>query len=147
MRIFRSFIVIYKFILGSFLGGLYRMVAPLLKRGGVALSREIAKGASNLIDDIDNGDSVNASFKRRGNEVVHSLKRKVLDEMQGSGFNNKCVKKRKIKQSSSKRPKSRKLKKTAKKSSKKTKKKAKKVARKNKSSKNLAAKRRDFFSL
>lgn len=64
---------------------------PLLRKSGVAIGREMSRGAAGLFDDLENNVDVKTAFKTRGGEVIDNLKRKAVEVMGGSGF-----KKRKI---------------------------------------------------
>lgn len=72
---------------GSFLGGLFRSVLPILKKGSLALGRELISCGSNVMDDIDNKIPVKVAVTNRGVEALSKLKRKVLKNMSGNGYN------------------------------------------------------------
>ncbi|KAJ6642656.1 Pre-mRNA cleavage complex 2 protein Pcf11, partial [Pseudolycoriella hygida] len=69
--------------IGSFLGGLFKTVLPILKRAGVATGREILKNGTNFLNDVENNVSPRSAFSNRAKETVENLKRKV---MYGEGF-------------------------------------------------------------
>lgn len=124
-------------ISGSFLGGLFRAVFPLLRKSGMAIGREVSRGAAGLLDDLDHHVDVKTAFKARGNEVFNNLKRKATDVMNGDGA--KKQKTSKARQSSVNRLKS-KSKKPAQKPKKKSAAKKKKKVQKSKTT------TRDYFS-
>lgn len=62
---------------------MFKSVLPILKRGGVAVGREILNAGTNFINDIGNNVSPRAAFNSRAKETVEKLKRKV---MYGEGF-------------------------------------------------------------
>lgn len=69
--------------IGSFLGGLFRTALPLLRRGGIAVTKELLSGGTNFLNDIENNISPRSAFNNRASETVSNLKRKV---MHGEGF-------------------------------------------------------------
>lgn len=69
--------------IGSFLGGLFRSVLPLLKRGGVALGKEVLNSGANFIRDVENNVSARQAFNTRSRETLENLKRKA---MYGEGY-------------------------------------------------------------
>lgn len=88
--------------MGSILGGLFRHVLPLLRRGGIALGKEFFNSSLNVMKDVsDNNISLKDSMRERGRESLTNLKRKAVDKMSGGGVKmGKPMKKRKIRQSS-----------------------------------------------
>lgn len=81
---------------GSFLGGLFRSVLPLLKKGSLALGRELISCGTNVMDDIEQKVPVDVAVARHGLKSLSNLKRKVAN-MTGNGY--KGVKKAKSTQS------------------------------------------------
>lgn len=71
---------------GSFLGGLFRTVYPLLKKGTVALGSELLKTGASCISDLSRNEDPKEVFKKRGKETVHNLGRRAADHMFGSGY-------------------------------------------------------------
>lgn len=72
---------------GSFLGGLFRSVLPLLRKGGKVLGNELLNTAFNVLGDVkNNGKSFESSLKDRGSETISNLKRRALDSMNGGGL-------------------------------------------------------------
>lgn len=69
--------------IGSFLGGLFRGVLPLLKRGGVAVGKEILNAGTNFITDLQNNMNPRDALNMRARETIENLKRKAL---YGEGF-------------------------------------------------------------
>lgn len=73
---------------GSFLGGLFRTVYPLLKKGTMALGSELLKTGASCISDMSRSEDPQQVFKKRGKEVVQNLSRRAADQMFGSGYKN-----------------------------------------------------------
>lgn len=71
--------------IGSWLGGLFRAVVPLLKKGGIAITREVARGASNLLNDLTDEKGFKESIKTRGEEVLSGVSNAVKT-ITGSGY-------------------------------------------------------------
>jgi hypothetical protein len=69
--------------IGSFLGGLFRTVLPLLKSGAKAVGREALRTGAHVLGDIVEQRPVKESFKNRINEAGLNLKRKVDDKVRG----------------------------------------------------------------
>lgn len=80
--------------IGSFLGGLFRCVLPLLKSGSSALGTELLKSGANIISDIGRNEPVEATIKKRGKETISNLSKLVGDKMFGSGINANAALKR-----------------------------------------------------
>lgn len=77
--------------IGSFLGGLFRRVLPLLSRGAKAVGKEALRAGVNILEDItDRNVSPSEAFKSRLRETGESLKRKAENKidsmMSGSGY-------------------------------------------------------------
>lgn len=68
---------------GSFLGGLFKSVLPILKRGGVAIGKEVLKNGTNFINDVENNANARTALTKRAKETVDNLKSKLL---YGEGF-------------------------------------------------------------
>lgn len=64
--------------LGSFLGGLFRSVLPLLKRGGMAIGKEVLNSGANFMRDVENNVSAREAFNNRSRETLGNLKRKAM---------------------------------------------------------------------
>lgn len=110
--------------IGSFLGGLFRTVYPILKKGSVALGSELLKTGVSCLGDISRSEDVQEVFKKRGKEVVNNLGRRAADHMFGSGYKSTVtsrkrrqstarsagVKKRKVVSKKNKKKQSRKVK-------------------------------------
>lgn len=136
--------------IGSFLAGLYRSVMPLLRKSGVVVGKEVLRGATSLLGDLENDTNIKTALRNRSSEVFNNLRKRAFTEMDGSGY-NKNAKRRKTSQSSAgsakkKTTKAKGVKKITKKITKKKKIAKKQASNKNKSSCQLAARRRDFFS-
>ncbi|KAK3929353.1 Putative uncharacterized transposon-derived protein [Frankliniella fusca] len=71
--------------IGSWLGGLFRTVLPLLKSGATAVGREAARAGAHVLADVASGDTFADSAKRHTGEAVQNLKRKAASAMNGSG--------------------------------------------------------------
>ncbi|KAK3929579.1 Putative uncharacterized transposon-derived protein [Frankliniella fusca] len=71
--------------IGSWLGGLFRTVLPLLKSGATAVGREAARAGAHVLADVANGDPIADSARRHTGEAVQNLKRKAAFAMNGSG--------------------------------------------------------------
>lgn len=82
---------------GSFLGGLFRSVLPLLKKGGLALGRELISCGTNVMDDIEQKVPIDVAVARQGLKSLSNLKRKVTNNMSGDGY--KVAKRAKLPQS------------------------------------------------
>ncbi|KAK3907323.1 Putative uncharacterized transposon-derived protein [Frankliniella fusca] len=71
--------------IGSWLGGLFRTVLPLLKSGATAVGREAARAGAHVLADVASGDPIADSAKRHAGEAVQNLKRRAAAAMSGSG--------------------------------------------------------------
>lgn len=81
--------------IGSFLGGLFRSVYPILKKGASIVGSELLKSGSNLLGDIASAQDPQIAIKRRGKEAINNLSRVVGDKMFGAGYKTtKPVKRR-----------------------------------------------------
>lgn len=80
--------------IGSFLGGLFRCVFPLLKKGSSALGSELLKSGVNIISDISKNEPVESTIKKRGKETINNLSKLVGDKMFGSGYKQRAAVKR-----------------------------------------------------
>lgn len=69
--------------IGSFLGGLFRTALPLLRRGGIAVTKELLNGGVNFLNDVESNVKPGTAFNNRANETISKLKRKI---MVGEGF-------------------------------------------------------------
>lgn len=77
--------------IGSFLGGLFRRIMPLLKQGARTVGKEALRSGINVANDIlDKGMHPREAFKTRLRESGTNLKRKAEEKinnlMQGSGY-------------------------------------------------------------
>lgn len=77
--------------IGSFLGGLFRAVFPLLKKGSVALGSELLKTGASCITDLSRCEDPREVYKKRGREAVQNLSRRAADQMFGSGYKSTAV--------------------------------------------------------
>jgi len=88
--------------IGSFLGGLFKSVLPILKRGGLIVGKEVLKNGANFLNDVQNNVSPRTALKYRARETVDNLTNKL---MYGEGFKDDrttkkrqlCVRPRKVK--------------------------------------------------
>lgn len=74
--------------IGSFLGGLFRTIFPLLKRGAKTVRREMLKSSAGFLGDLVVNKPARESFKTRVSDAANNLKRKAehkIEEMVGSG--------------------------------------------------------------
>lgn len=77
--------------IGSFLGGLFRAVLPILKSKGIAIGRNLFKTGVEVMGDLQNNKSLKTSIAERRNEFVDDMKKAVLT---GKGYIRKKSKKR-----------------------------------------------------
>lgn len=79
--------------IGSFLGGLFRSIAPLLKSGAKAVGQEALRSGINVLSDIAGTMPPNKAFGVRMKEFTTNLKRradnKIDNVMKGSGYKRK----------------------------------------------------------
>lgn len=74
--------------IGSFLGGIFRTIMPLLKSGAKTVGKELLKSSAGFLGDLSVNRPVRESLKTRISDVGNSLKRKAeqkIEEMVGSG--------------------------------------------------------------
>jgi hypothetical protein len=126
--------------LGSFLGGVFRAVFPMLKKGSQHLLKEAGRAGLNIMDDLEGDQDFKSVFKRRGMEGLRNLQKQAFEGMAGSGYNY-GRKRKAYAQLRSKPPAKRTKRKTATKSRKTTK----KTTKKTKKSKRKASRKRDAF--
>lgn len=94
--------------IGSFLGGLFRSLLPILKNGSAIVGNEILKSGANIISDIANCHDPQQTIKKRGKETINNLGKIVGDKMFGSGYKSATMRKRSHSQSDSQSAKKRK---------------------------------------
>lgn len=103
--------------IGSFLGGLFRSVLPLLSSGAKVIGKEALNAGVGLLSDMVHTRPLNESVRNRVKEATSNLKRKSdekIDQvMSGSGYKSKRQQLQSISQSQ--QSKRRALKKTKKK--------------------------------
>lgn len=79
--------------IGSFLGGLFRSVLPLISNGAKAIGKEALNAGVGLFSDIVSAKPLDESVKYRFKEATSNLKRKADDKiermMTGSGNKTK----------------------------------------------------------
>lgn len=69
--------------IGSFLSGLFRTLLPILKRGSIAVGKEILNSGTNFINDVSHNANPRTAFNTRAQEAITTLKRKA---MHGEGY-------------------------------------------------------------
>lgn len=74
--------------IGSFLGGLFRHILPVLRKGTVAIGKEIIKGSSNFARDIGNNIDPQTALKNRATEGLTNLAKKAMG---GDGYKRPAV--------------------------------------------------------
>ena len=89
--------------MGSFLGGLFRMVMPLLKKSSVFVGKELLRGATGLVEDLENNTDIRTSARKRGTEVLNAITQKALAKMNGSGYKKSGSRKRQAQSTSNTR--------------------------------------------
>lgn len=76
--------------IGSFLGGLFRSVLPLLARGAKAVGKEALNAGVGLLSDVVSARDLDESIKTRFKTATSNLKRKADSKMDsvmsGSGY-------------------------------------------------------------
>lgn len=72
--------------IGSFLGGLFRSIYPLLKKGSSVVGSELLKSGANIISDITKNEPTDVVIKKRGKETINNLSKMVGDHFFGSGY-------------------------------------------------------------
>ena len=75
--------------IGSWLGGLFRMVLPILTSGAATVGREAARAGAHVLADVASGQNFKESARAHAGQAAENLgvmlKRKAADTMQGSG--------------------------------------------------------------
>lgn len=64
--------------IGSFLGGLFRTILPVLKRSSSIVGREVINSGVNFLKDVGNNVNPRDAFNNRTNEVLTNLKKRVM---------------------------------------------------------------------
>lgn len=75
--------------IGSFLGGIFRTIMPLLSRGAKTVGRELLKSGAGFLGDLAVNMPAKEAFQNRVADLSGSLKRKVeskINNMAGSGI-------------------------------------------------------------
>lgn len=120
---------------------------PLIKKGGLALSKEVVRGAAGMVEDMENEVDLNKALKARGSAVVNNLTKRALAQMSGSGYIKSQTKRRKVQSSAKRSKKQTKRKSTTSKKRKTLKKKPTKNKKTtSKPRKHLYARQPDFFT-
>ena len=81
--------------IGSFLGGLFRCVFPLLKSGTQTIGSELLKTGVNIVSDIAKNGDIDTAVKIRGKETLNNLSRIAGEQMFGRGYSDTIIRKRK----------------------------------------------------
>lgn len=118
--------------IGSFLGGLFRTLLPLLKSGSTAVGSELLKSGANILTDISHMEDPQKVIKKRGKETIDNLGRMVGNAMFGNGYKRVAGLKRQHSHVESRKSKKRTTKRTKKETVKGKTKNTKTTARKNK---------------
>lgn len=71
---------------GSFLGGLFRTVVPIVKKGSTALGQELLKAGFGAAEDIWKTGDIKYTQKKRGKEFINNISHRLSDHMFGSGY-------------------------------------------------------------
>lgn len=71
--------------IGSFLGGLFRGVYPLIKKGSKAIGSELLKSGVGLLTDLTRDDA-EVALKKRGKEIIQNLSARTSDHLFGKGY-------------------------------------------------------------
>lgn len=71
--------------IGSFLGGLFRAVYPLITKGTKAVGSELFKSGVGLLGDLMNEDP-DIALKKRGKELVSNLGTRTSEHLFGKGY-------------------------------------------------------------
>lgn len=74
--------------IGSFLGGLFRRILPVVKRGVTAAGREVINSGAHFLNDLNKNVSPCVALKNRSREVVDNLTKKV---MSGEGYKKRSA--------------------------------------------------------
>lgn len=86
--------------IGSFLGGLFRSVLPLLKNGAKAVGKEALNAGVGLLSDMLNVQPMDESIRSRLKTATSNLKRKADEKidtvMKGSGYKIKKQRKNRL---------------------------------------------------
>lgn len=131
--------------IGSFLKGLFRSSLPYLKKGAMAVGKELASEGVNFFNDVDHNVPPSEALRQRANQVKQNLKRKAINTIMGGGGYKK-KKRRKRTQSKARPSKRRTSRKTkSKKKVRKVRKTNRKTKRKTKRGKKSVKKFKDIF--
>lgn len=77
--------------IGSFLGGLFRAVIPLIRKGSIILGKECLKSGMDVVNDMENNEEVFSSLKRRGSELYQNIQKRTMDTMTGGKYNTSKI--------------------------------------------------------
>lgn len=91
--------------IGSFLGGLFRTISPLLpfvKSAGKAVGKEVFNSGIGFLKDIATED-IDTAYKKRGKQIINNLSARAANRMFGSGYKYKTLPLQTVYQSTRKR--------------------------------------------
>lgn len=74
--------------IGSFLGGLFRTIAPvlpLLKSASKAVGKEVLNSGVGFLKDIATED-IDSAYRKRGKQIINNLSSRAANRMFGSGY-------------------------------------------------------------
>lgn len=72
--------------IGSYLGGLFRCVFPLLRNGSTVLGSELMKSGVNILSDISRNEDPEVVIKKRGKETINNIGQIIGEKMFGKGY-------------------------------------------------------------
>lgn len=80
--------------IGSYLGGLFRCVFPLLKNSTSVLGSELMKSGVNILSDISRNGDPEFVIKKRGKETINNIGNIIGEKMFGKGYAVNQIRKR-----------------------------------------------------
>lgn len=86
-----QYLIVFRYILGSFLSGIFRAVIPIVKKSSVALGQELLKSGSNIVHDVWKTGDLAGAQKQRGKEFINKVSNRISDHMFGSGYGNRLA--------------------------------------------------------
>lgn len=89
--------------IGSFLGGLFRVALPFIKKGALSFGKEALNAGVNVLEDVENNVPFRQSFTTRLNNAQNNLQRKASDKLNSLLIGDGYKPKRKKKNTQSKR--------------------------------------------
>ena len=95
--------------LGNILGGLARMVIPIIRKGGKSVLKEGIRAGVDVLGDISQGENIKSSLKRRaqesGSRIVNKAARTILKSSPPGQPNRKPIKAKPIARGRQSKPK------------------------------------------